>query len=366
MRNNIINRLMIFGLIAGLVMMAASSCEKESALTVVKPAISITSSDILFGPDGGEGNIGFECDDQVTAYSEQPWCAVSVDGKTVSVTAEPYDDLENRYSSIILKSGADSIRVVAQQNGVVMYADVPESYALSDDGDEISFTVTSNRDVKVKSSSAWIRCVASGRNVTVTVRKNDEGHVRTGWFAYSSGNVADTVKVSQASVADLYGNYRLMGYSSNNSLVYLPASISAGEAENELLVTCTPQGNSWQFKAMFDPQTHKVVVANGNDTGMWAVQGINFHIFLCMLSSRNNTFNWDSGLSCELGIEYDETTRTTRMDLLPFAYDNGAGETVFDSWVFAAFQNVDPETGLPKGAASAYPAILYTPYFQSL
>lgn len=366
MRNNMTDRLMIFGLIAGLVMLAATSCEKESAVTVDKPAISITSSDVLFGPDGGEGAIGFECDAEVTAYSEQPWCAVSVDGTTVSVKAEAYDDLENRYSSIILKSGTDSIRVVAQQNGVVMYADVPESYALSDDGDEISFTVTSNKDVKVKSSSAWIRCVASGKNVTVTVRKNDEGHVRTGWFAYSSGNVADTVRISQASVEDIYGNYRLMGYSSTNSLVYLPASISAGDVENEITVTCTPQGNSWQFKAMFDPQTHRIVIGNGQDTGTWTVQNINFHIFLCMLSSRNNTFNWSSELSCELGIEYDETARTTRMDVLPVIYDNGTGETVFDSWVFAAFQNVDSETGLPKGAASAYPAILYTPYFQSL
>lgn len=348
------------------VLAAASSCEDSQDLILEQPAVSITSSNVLFGPRGGSGTIGFESEEQVTAYSEQPWCTVSVDGNIVTVTASEYTELENRYSSIILKAGEDSVRVVAQQNGIVLKADVEDSYLLSNDAADMSFDVESNGDVKVKSSASWIRCTATDGKISVTVRKNDDGHMRNGWFSFSSGNVSDTVRVAQASVEDLYGNYRLMGYDSSNSLLYIPASIAAGEGENELVVTCSTESVSWTFDAVFNPENHTVSYANGQYAGDWAVSGYTFHVFLCMLSERTSSFSWNQSMTGDATIEYDDENRCTLIDILPSSYDNGTGVTTYDSWVFAAFQNMDETTGMPKGGPAAYPAILYRPYFQSL
>lgn len=342
------------------------SCEDIQPSQPDQPVISITSSDVLFSPRGGSGSIGFESDVDVTAYSEQTWCTVSVEGNAVLVTAQEYADLENRYSSIILKAGSDSVRVVAQQNGVVMTADVEESYLLSDDAAEITFSVKSNCDVNVKSSASWIRCTAVDGTVSVSLRKNDEGHMRNGWFSFSSGNVSDTVRVAQAAVTDLYGNYRLYGYDSKNALVYVPASISAGDGENDLIVTCGTEGATWAFNASFDPENHTVSYSNGQYAGKWDVSGYSFYVFLCMLSEKQSSFNWNASLTGSAVLEYDEGLSSTIIDILPMSYDNGTGVTDLDSWVFAAFQSKDEDTGMPKGAPAGYPAILYRPYFQSL
>ena len=341
------------------------SCTDPSGIQVQKKAITITSAEVLFGPKGGTGTIGYESELAVTAYSEQPWCSVSVEKNQVIVKAEEYADLENRYSSIILQAGDESIRVVAQQNGIVMKAEVPEKYYLSDEATEISVTVDSNSDLKVRSSATWIRCTATEGKVSVTVRKNEEGHPRTGWFSFSSGNVTETVYLSQTSAQDLCGNYKLMGYSSSNALVYLPASISAGSSENELMINVTADGVSWNINASFNPEDHSISYTNGQYAGTWTALSYNFHVYLCMLSKKTNNFSWDTALAGTGTIEYNEDESRTVIDLLPLKYNNGVEDMELDSWVFAAFQNRDAETGRPKGTPSSYPAIFYTPYLQS-
>lgn len=348
-------------------LMGLSSCENAIDDVNDRPSIEIVSSDIHFGPRGGSGSIGFRSDMAVTAYSERPWCEVSVDGGIVTVLASEYTELENRYSAIVLKTGQDSVKVVAQQNGVIMTSDTQEKYLLNDAKADISFKVEANSDVKVKSSASWLRCSLSEGNVLVDVRKNDSGHVRAGWVEYSCGAIADTVWVSQAEARDLYGNYRLIGYDTSNSLVYLPVTISAGDSDNEFKVSCNASGSLWSFTGMFDPDVHKVHFSNACNVGDILLSGHSFHVFLCMLSKASNSFNWNPQLSCAVDVRYDDKIQSTVLELLPSYYtpENGT-EMKMDSWVFAAFQTIDQSTGLPKGNAASYPAILYTPFFQSI
>lgn len=348
------------------IMAGASSCEDPQELIVEKPAVSITSSDVLFQPMGGVGTIGFESDETVTAYSEQPWCTVSVEGNKVMVTASEHLELENRYSSIFLKAGEDSVRVVAQQNGIVMTSDAKEEYVMPDDKGEISFNVTSNSDILLKSSASWIRCTIADGKVTASIRENDKGHPRKGWFVCSSGNVTDTIRVSQCSAPDLYGNYGLYGYDSSNRLMYLPVTIKAGETENSLVVNCMANMVSWSFNAEFIPDTHSISIPNGQYVGVLSTSGYEFYVYMCMLSSRNNSFYWNTEFVSEAVVSYDEDNRKTRMDILPTSYETSTGSVSLDSYVFAAFQGRNGETGMPEGAVTAYPAILYRPYFQTL
>lgn len=348
------------------VLAAVSSCEDSQDLILEQPAVSITSSDVLFEPRGGVGTIGFRSEEPVTAYSEQPWCTVSVDDNMVTVTASEYMELENRYSSIILKAGEDSVRVVAQQNGIVMTSDAEDEYLMSDDKGEISFSVTSNSDVVLKSSASWIRCTIADGKVTASIRENDKGHPRNGWFVCSSGNVADTIKVSQCSAADLYGNFGLYGYDSSNRLVYLPVTIKAGETENSLVVNCTANMVSWRFNAEFIPDTHRISIPNGQYVGILSTSGYEFSVYMCMLSSRNNSFFWNTEFVSEALVSYDDDIQKTRVDILPASHETSTGVIELDSYVFAAFQGRNGETGLPEGTVMAYPAILYKPYFQTL
>ncbi len=342
-----------------------AACDEEGMVVENEPAIKIISNNLLFGPQGGVGTIEFEAAGAVSAYSEQSWCSVNVQGNVVSVTVNEYAELENRYSSIILECEDTSVRVVAQQNGVIMQVEGNDNYILDDNAHELSFKVTSNCKVTVSSEDAWISCANNDNEIVVNILQNETGHIRSGSFTYACGNVSKTVTVSQASAADLYGDYRLLGYSSNNQLTYLPAVISEGEQENELLITCTGNEFSWCFNGTFEPQTHEVVFGNAQYAGEYTMSGYNFYIYLCMLSKASGSFTWDSALSSRAKVVYNTEKQATVMEIEPYSVTASSGTTSYDSWVFAAFMKKDAATGGPSGNPSAYPAILYTPYFMS-
>lgn len=364
MKNNILNRVArVISVLFAVTFLIA--CDEDNKITTDEPAIKIVSNSLLFGPQGGVGTIEFEAAGAVTAYSEQPWCSVTVQGNTVSVTATEYSELENRYSSIILECGHTSVRVVAQQNGVIMQVDIEDNYFLDDNAHEMSFKITSNCDVFVSSEDDWISCTNNDNGIAVSILQNETGRVRSGSFSFVCGSVSKTVTVSQASVTDLYGNYRLLGYSSGNQLTYLPAIISAGKQENELLVTCTGSGFSWCFKGAFDPQTHEVSFENAQYAGEYVMSGYNFYIYLCMLSKSSGSFSWNRELSIRAKAVYNTEKSATVLEIVPYSVTSSSGTTTYDSWVFTAFMKKDAATGAPSGSPSAYPAILYTPYFMS-
>ncbi|MBE6226967.1 MAG: hypothetical protein E7121_07760 [Bacteroidales bacterium] len=356
----------IIGIISVLLpMMFIASCEEEYKPETVESSIKIVSNNLLFGPSGGTGTVEFESAEAVKAYSEQPWCEVSVEGNKVLVKALEYGELENRYSSIILEAGNSSVRVVAQQNGVIMNTDVKDNYLLTDDSSEIRFTITSNADVTLSTSAEWIECTKSGDEVVVKISENVTGHIRTGWVNCSSGQSSKKVTLSQASAKDLYGKYKLYGYSANNQLVYLPVTISAGSGENDMIISCEGATYSWKFSAAFVPETHTLTLANGQYVGGFAIGEVNFYVYLCTLSKSTGTFSWDKEQTLSASVLYDNEKGCTVIGVKPETESSASGVVSYDSLIFAGFMNQDAETGGPKGAPSTYPAILYTPYFQS-
>ncbi len=362
MKCNIINKLAGIALLL-LPVLFLSSCEDEFTPQVNKNCIRIVANNLLFGPQGGTGTVEFESSEAVQAYSEQPWCDVSVSGNIVTVVATGHIELENRYSSIILHSGNDSVRVVAQQNGVIINADIKDKYLLDDEARTINFNVESNGQVTINSSVEWIRCTVDGNSASVEILKNDSGHVRAGSFTYACGKASHTVEVSQASVKDLYGFYRLMGYNNNKQLVYLPAIITAGNNENQIKVACSGEEYSWSFTGEFNPQTHTLTFDNSQYVGPLEISGNSFYVYLCMLSQASGGFTWDSSMKTTASIGYDLQKHCTIIKNLPYKSSESSGVTTYDSWVFAAFMKQDA-AGKPSGSPSAYPAILYEPYFQ--
>lgn len=346
-------------------MVFVSSCEDDNALEVNEPSIKIVSNSLLFGPNGGIGTIEFESEYSVNAYSEQPWCEVSVAGNTVTVTVSEHQELENRYSSIILEAGETSVRVVAQQNGVIVSADVEDKYLLGNNEHSIAFDVTSNGTISVSSSASWIRCTVDENKVSVAILKNETGHIRSGSFTYACGKASRTVEIAQASIENLYGNYRLMGYDKDNKLNYILANISAGETDDEILVTCTGEQFSWYFRGTFNPQTHQLVFDNAQYVGALNISGYNFYVYMCVLSQVSGNFTWDNSYTSEATVEYDQQKQCSIIKMLPFSQSSSSGVTTYDSWIFAAFMKQDSATGKPSGSPSAYPAIFYTPYLQS-
>ncbi len=362
MKNNMINR--FFGILSLFAAIAlVCSCEDDNIPEPAGTAIKIVSNNLLFGPQGGTGSLEFESEYPVEVYSEQPWCTVGVTGNTVTATVAEHVELENRYSSIILKAGDYSVRVVAQQNGVIIKADIDDKYLLDDAAKTISFDVESNGEVSINSSEEWIRCSVDGSKATVEILENDSGHVRSGSFTCTCGKASRTVEVSQASVKDIYGFYRLMGYNNNKQLVYLPAVIYAGNNENQIKVACSGDEFSWSFLGEFDPQTHTLTFDNSQYVGPLDISGTSFYVYLCMLSQASGGFTWDASMKISASIGYDQQKQCTIIKNLPYKSSEGSGVTTYDSWVFAAFMKQDA-TGKPSGGPSAYPAILYEPYFQ--
>ena len=87
-------------------------------------------------------------------------------------------------------------------------------------------------------------------------------------------------------------------------------------------------------------------------------------IFAKMINCSNPSADMEPCGTCESCQSFAEG-RSYCIHELDAASNNGVEDMELDSWVFAAFQNRDAETGRPKGTPSSYPAILYTPYLQS-
>ncbi len=139
-----------------LLVAALSSCSEEEQSAEVRPVLDIVKSQIAFAPEGGVGTIEVSCDGEFEVVAEQPWCEVSAQGSTVTVTVGGYGGLENRYSSIWVTSGEESLRVTAEQFGVYAKMQRGLSYVLDDAAADRSVPVVSNTGITVESSGDWI------------------------------------------------------------------------------------------------------------------------------------------------------------------------------------------------------------------
>ncbi len=332
-----------------LFMTAFSSCSDDGRISESSPVLGIIKSEIAFSPEGGVGTIEVSCEGNFEVEAEQQWCHVAVEGSTVTVTVEEYGGLENRYSSIFVTSGDESLRVTAEQFGVYAKMERGLSYVLDDGAADKSVPVVSNSKIRVESSDDWISGSYDGENVNVHIAGNDSGHVRSGWLYVVYGDQRDSIAFSQGEIKDIYGSYIASGTDKDGNPSSAEFEISA---RNDTSVTVRVPEYDWSFHAVFDQETLSLSIPNRQYVGPVRYGSVSWNVFVCVFDSDALSFSILETLRGTAPISWDREAGKMSMSLI----DDGSWSSgKVDGLIFVAFRYMID--GVPSGSLR-YPLVL--------
>ena len=113
----------IFSMLAITVLggLALSSCDNDDTTNeIATHGLAVTSATTKFDAIGGTNSITV-ANTPVSAYTNDDWATVAIDGNTVKVTATQNNDIQSRHASVVIKSSAEDSAVVnIDQDGMVM------------------------------------------------------------------------------------------------------------------------------------------------------------------------------------------------------------------------------------------------------
>lgn len=314
------------------------SCNEES----VNPyeaeegnPVRILSQDLLFEAAGGTGQVVFESENPVNVTSELPWCVISTQGNTVTVSVGEYGGLESRYCRIYLTSESDTKIVVAQQKGAWLSMVSGQEIITGDSPAILSVGARSNVSLRVSSDSPWLTGRIEGDSLKILVGANETGCIREGNVFVSFGSNTQSVKVTQAEVKDLAGDYVMKGLGRISEPVEDDFSIIS---VNDTLVCIREKKYSWDMYAVFDQETLTLAIPNSQMIGRYQYGNTNFYVFNAMFHLETLTVNYGSPLTNFLKITRDEKNGKT---ILKYVDSGEWGTYRADGMLFMGFSQYD-------------------------
>jgi len=207
-------------LLAGV--MAITSCSNDDATYTVTPKLEITNADVLFEAIGGTGSITVNTTEALTATTESKWVTLTVSGNTVNIVAQENTTLTSRSATILLKAGATEAQVSATQKGGTYGLETGTTYSLNDEARTLNLPLVHTSAVEVKSLADWITASFDDETdqFVLQVAENSTGWRRSGKVAFETGNIQDSITVTQWDfLKDIQGTYALV-YLSSGKWVY--------------------------------------------------------------------------------------------------------------------------------------------------
>lgn len=188
----------LYILLAGAVLLAVA-CQEEKITYEIHDNITVVSQNLVFQPQGGSGEVVVEADSPVSASADRPWCNVTTNGMTITVTVPEWNGKESRYAKITIKSGQETIDLTAQQFGEVIGGLDMTDITSPAEGSVKEFKYVSNLPVSMTSSESWIHVVVDEelQVIKITVDQNTVPGTRTGVVNYSIGDHSGTFNVLQ-------------------------------------------------------------------------------------------------------------------------------------------------------------------------
>lgn len=190
-----------------------ASCDNDDTTNeIATHGLQVTSAKTSFDAKGGTQSISVAAT-PTSAYSNDNWATVAINGNTVNVTAAQNNDRQTRHTTIVIKSSPlDSAIVNVDQDGMV-FALNASSIVIGDNASRRAYAVKHNLDVKVSTNTNWLQTTLNGDSLAITAKENATGEPRQGWVYYSSGDVTDSISVLQFEVEkDVLGDYALVYY----------------------------------------------------------------------------------------------------------------------------------------------------------
>lgn len=234
---------------------------KESVQTLF-----VVESDLDFAAIGGTGTIVTTSEKgAISAKSDKEWCTVTVSGMTVTVTVVAHTEIVNRTAVVTISSGNESVEVPVTQAPMLFIIDqlaVTAAWPLG----TYEVPVTSDLPIEATSEETWINPTVSGKKVIIEVLENPYGRPRTGEVTVKSGEVKQTIVVTQKlqliSYGALLGNWTLHCTNAAGTTPYeLDLTFTEKEAGKTFTVSGWPGGCAYDLS--FNSQTSELILAMG-------------------------------------------------------------------------------------------------------
>lgn len=183
-------------LIAAVTMFTA--CGSDDASYNATPTLEVTTADVLFEAEGGDGSIVLNTTNTVTAATDASWLTLTVNGNKVIVTANPNISLEGRNAVIKLHAGNTEAQVTATQKSSI-YGIPKQEYKIGDYQATLDIPVTHTQPVNVQSNTAWINATwnAESNKIEIVAENNDEAESREGTITITMGEYSDEITIIQ-------------------------------------------------------------------------------------------------------------------------------------------------------------------------
>lgn len=266
-------------------------------------ALVVVSNDAMIPSVGGTGTIVVEGNGTVTAESSSEWCATSVSGNTVTVSATPNNAIESRNATVTIKSGNKSTQVSIYQEGMVFVL-TEHSFDLDDSAATLQASVQLNNaaaTITVGEKADWLSGQynpATGK-IEISVAANETGSARSGSIEFLCGKYAETVTVSQYEFdKDVLGTYILYWYnSSSTGWEYTNVEYERTEKGDTQLRFLEEDFEGWAIPVETDEANLTMSVYNLAPVGLYGEGDAAYQVLVFVRGLSNNTIYRHSSAS---------------------------------------------------------------------
>jgi hypothetical protein len=284
------------------------SCESSEGDYETLETVKVVSSDLVFQREGGTGTVVIESDGKVTVESSRSWCGASLSGKTITVTVDEYDGIENRYADITITSGAYSTKVTVHQYGnYFLLPETDASYYISDDGGQVSIPVTHyNYLPEGVSEVDWLTYEYVDGYLVVKAAANETGKIRTGKIKFGTYSVG----IEQWSFENVfYGEYSWSGTTTatGTKTDSMPVTFSDYDSEKNTFKITFNSLTDCSMVVPFDPDTKTFVIQAGQYVGQEVYKNQNCNIFT-LVGTSDNYVGWGTDYSASFTLQEDSET----------------------------------------------------------
>lgn len=320
--------------------LAFTGCDDDGGLDVVDNELVVqeaTQTDLPAA--GGSGTITVVADQTLEAIAADSWLAVSVSGDIVNISAVENPNLTGRSTYVTIKAGTKSAIIAVTQYGLSLMKDADDLKFGTDVADSLTIKFKSNVLVAFESSTAWISYSVLGDSVKVHVAENATGLPRKGYLRYTLGNTTDSIAVTQASINDYIGTWKIYGYNASGAFKAYSANIAAGSTENTLAGTI-----AGIFSVTYTYNKGHIILGAGQQTTTYG--SVAYPVYLCWGSSSSGNITWNSSVEFEASPSTEDKT-------IIFA-DNGSwsGNVVDEMYMYIF-------TASPPSSSTMYGTYLY-------
>lgn len=279
--------------------LALFSCRKtDSPYVPEEKLITVEEQSLYFTPNGGDGFIALKAESAITAESDRPWCHVSVDGKRVNVKVDPFNDMESRYSKIVVRCGADSVYTTAHQQGVIIAdIEITDAY-FGTAADTLVIPYKSNVSARATSSESWLTTKIDDETLSIYAAPNTTGHYREGTVTCTLGVKDFDIKIAQIDIEEVkpVQYWTLSGKSPAGTDVSFDVDMSAGTMK------ITGSGADWKITPTFSEIGVDIPLSSSKtNIGRYTYSGSSLLVFV----TAGNDANRATSLQVEMAGKFE-------------------------------------------------------------